>query len=928
MGINVETYQLSKKNGNGNVGSNADLSVLENRIENLENSLLTTSKEFKDDFKTTNNIDLDNTSAIINGDGVYIKFTDDVIEEKFENNLMIDYDRSENIEYDDVNKKLIVGKDSRFHDNAVFVSEEYECKDTCKAILNFDVTNGYTFTSEEVMSCNLASQNSIHYEEIDRYGRLWVLETSTEYSVFDENNTVYLYLTILNSDLTVYRNKKQLINLSEYFKKEIGKDGNFEEFITCVGISFTDENDAIISVYGDKYECGDCYVDLIGFLYDEKDNVLNRVIKIPSLRIINNSGFRTIASKAGKVLKLNNIYYIQFPKCGRGSYNTCNNSCGDAYVGAMIYDGIEDKFKYNLSSYLNEYNYGNGQDKFINSTSQMFIKNGFIYNIGYYNGLYYGGGNGTGKRNGDILRAEGNPTYLLNNSRQVRMYNIPFCIDRIDIYENSNKNTKTAYYSDNNWGAFNGNVLRNFFIRHYIESENLLLLGKDYTRNDKDMTTVVSLGLYSVDIDNINDANKRTLKKQVQVTMKYPTSVIDDDDRFLRDGYSPNVYVFDKMIHIFYLTTHGFKSNGLVHMVLDMELNVVMDTYILYASEEENKDIFEYCVNKINGEILVSFKLKDEDKIRFIKTKRVTTNFNFYYSTNKNLLWKKIDNNEKVVFKENIDSLKTKIEIFGSNSKIIPSINGYSIQVYKSDTNEKIVSELYTKSIPIIQSNGKMIFSPNQFEGDGRIDWYISFNGGDSYSPIAPNTEIQYSFMTAYNCKLRAILSAPNSYLKAPRIYDYTLKTQSSVLYSDMDELRMNLLKTNFKIDSYTFASKNGLYKMSIDTFNNNKGIDNEKSEFTADFISGYVCGKSVQSIPESIDENIKSLLLMVEEESIDDNNYIDYFYSIDGGENFIKIIPGVKVLINNVNTVKKSIVFRALFTGNSRLSSWGWAWE
>ena len=115
---------------------------------------------------------------------------------------------------------------------------------------------------------------------------------------------------------------------------------------------------------------------------------------------------------------------------------------------------------------------------------------------------------------------------------------------------------------------------------------------------------------------------------------------------------------------------------------------------------------------------------------------------------------------------------------------------------------------------------------------------------------------------------------------------------------------------------------------MTIDTFNDTNGINSSQSDFIFDMQHGKVYGKYITSLPEVLDSNVKTFMLITDELKTDSENYINYFFSIDNGETYNKIIPGVKVNISNVNTNAINLTVKAVFTGHAELTSWGWAWE
>ena len=150
------------------------------------------------------------------------------------------------------------------------------------------------------------------------------------------------------------------------------------------------------------------------------------------------------------------------------------------------------------------------------------------------------------------------------------------------------------------------------------------------------------------------------------------------------------------------------------------------------------------------------------------------------------------------------------------------------------------------------------------------------------------------------------------------------------VLHSDLEEVQINLIKTNFKIDTYTNASKNGLLKMTIDTLSSNNNIDATNSDYMYYPLVGRIGGNFARTIPEVIAEGTLTLLLTTDEilDAAKPNSKILYEVSIDGGVTFKSIVPNVKLQVNNTNSVTDTLVMKAIFYDGAQLSAWGWAWD
>ena len=137
--------------------------------------------------------------------------------------------------------------------------------------------------------------------------------------------------------------------------------------------------------------------------------------------------------------------------------------------------------------------------------------------------------------------------------------------------------------------------------------------------------------------------------------------------------------------------------------------------------------------------------------------------------------------------------------------------------------------------------------------------------------------------------------------------------------------IQLDLMKTNFKLDSYTNASRNSLIKMIIDAFNNVTGIDASKSIYTYDSINKLVYGTRVVSIPDTIISSSTTLLLTTDE--ILGTGSINYYASKDNGATWLQIY---KDILNDLSSLgsNTSLIVKAEFTGDAKLNAWAYGWN
>src|SRR5699024_1779834 len=113
------------------------------------------------------------------------------------------------------------------------------------------------------------------------------------------------------------------------------------------------------------------------------------------------------------------------------------------------------------------------------------------------------------------------------------------------------------------------------------------------------------------------------------------------------------------------------------------------------------------------------------------------------------------------------------------------------------------------KSVSTIQNNGRALLTSIQKENNGSIDWFLSTNGGNTWNPINLGEEFSLKATDLSDVRLKAILTNPfEGNDSTPIIESFKLKTHSMVLQSQLEVIEINLMKTNFKIDSHTNATK------------------------------------------------------------------------------------------------------------------------
>lgn len=436
---------------------------------------------------------------------------------------------------------------------------------------------------------------------------------------------------------------------------------------------------------------------------------------------------------------------------------------------------------------------------------------------------------------------------------------------------------------------------------------------------------------FKVDIQKSNSCTLSKIK-EAEILLSACTSVDDNYGFEYADGAN---FILEKgILNIFYSArkTDIDTTQCIKYLAIDEDLTVVTEEEKLYEASV-NKIWYDCC--KFNDCLTVIPKLnvdnnyKTDDtssKSYLVKISQTTPTVQYYYLDNVNRIWTYIPLDSEITFDSQVSEIKIKMIMKSDTYKNSPVIKTLNVQTWNNDGSTSRQSVYYTKQIKNIKSNGKGIITSEQETNDGTIDWFITFDGGKTYTPIEPGDTFTYNNLTDFRIKI--VLSVTDNAKILPIVHNFTLKTSYIALKSDIETIQINIMKTNFKIDTYTNAAKNGLLKMSIDTFASNNFIDSEKSDYIFYSAYGYVGGNYIQTKPEYIDTSSISLLLTIDEILQSSEDKILYYASLDNGTTFIEITPNAKTLITNNNSENSKLILRAVFYGNAKLNAWGWAWD
>lgn len=496
---------------------------------------------------------------------------------------------------------------------------------------------------------------------------------------------------------------------------------------------------------------------------------------------------------------------------------------------------------------------------------------------------------------------------------RLEQFNINDAKDKVDVKEltiTSATNDSIVYTSNSLNGYF---VYDNKFYNFYNNINSKTLIIRRYAMNIS--------------------SDKVEFIKEIEKSITLATTTIYDRSYGTSE---PKFIIKNDELHVFYITRKSDTdlTQCIKYMTFDLNLNQALKETILF---ETSSSKLYYDVVDFNDELTVianynkdnNYTNNDTNSIsQMIKINKVSSRIKFYYLDNVKRIWTNINSGDEVNFESPVSEITIRAIMESDTYNCSPVISNITLESWNNENGVSRQSEYYSNQIEGIQSNGRGILTADYEDNDGIIEWLISYDGGINYTPVNLNEEFNFSHIEAPDFRVKAILSITDNAKKLPIIHSYTIKTNYLVLHSDLEELQINLMKTNFKIDTYSNAAKNGLLKMTVDTLSNTDFIDEKNSKYIYYSSYGYAGGNYLQTKPEEVSKKVQTILLTTDEILEKDEDHILYYASADGGKTFKEIKPYVKTQLKNTNKGKDSIVMKAVFYGEAKLNAWGWAWN
>lgn len=928
-GFNVETYEIFKKKNSTANETNYD--NLSNRVTVLENNLMSINSTFTYDFSNDDYIDFYKSTVTMTSKGI--------IPKQYLKTTFIDFNKDDSyVDYDN-------SSDIKWQDNQILLNSTSVLTGTLRlSSIDVDKAVGMRFdcdyNNKDIISAlspkDILDGNLWFVSEVDNYGRLWVLSCQQ----FDYGTANQINFVIYNKDMSVYKSytlpNKALFSSSDTTVEY--------PVFNSARIKFTDENIAVVVTrtiqdYRDgghvEQNSSSAFTDHVTLL-NEASNY-NRLGSYSGYYVYNTwQVIHTLCGSTPAEIQIGKNCIFVMPgsyKCYMDNNVEYLNNRNRNFIGYEITGSLTDLTNIRLiknvfkSTLPRTSGWEPGASRYT-----VFRNSNVVYNNSFFNTF------GVSK---DIMGSPSCPeTYIGNYINQI--YSLQCGINTNDMNFSCETSTTDMNFvplscTSNDIVTYSHNGFNGIY---YASNGRLYIFG-----NSPVNSKIGLLNCYTVDWNSRKKGSlvvNNVFSKTVQLeTCSFAESEYNAYDSLPNSNSSTfmKIIEYNNQLHLFFMApqSDSIKRLCLKYMSFDYDLNVVIEETIIYTQETDTRKLQDFNVSIFNDELLVLYSVGNRNDFKennsssqlyAVKIGYVTSDIKFYYLDDVKRIWTNINSGDQAIFDGPVSKVYMKAVLESDTYNCSPTIDNMTIQTWNNNNGVSRQSEYYSKRIEEVQDDGKGVLSADYEENDGVIDWFVSYDGGNNYNKINLNEEFIFTHLDAPDFRVKAVMSVTDNAKKLPIIHSYTLKTNSLVLHSDLEEIQINLIKTNFKIDTYTKASKNGLMKMTIDTLSDENFIDQKKSNYTFYNSYGYAGGVLLQTKPEEVSEKVRSILLSVDEICESPNSKIVYSASADGGATFKEIKPNVKTQLTNTNSEKDQIVMKAVFYEGARLNAWGWAWD
>lgn len=901
MALNVETYQHSKKNSGGGNGNGSSQEILD-RLDKLENSQNHLFNEFHENFDRTSYIDEYRTTAIVTTDGVIARQFRKNLKETLDNDLMVDWTNTIDLIIEQGYAKIAYNN----LNSATLVTKYFDTPNMKG--FRFDFVEKHFRVPSAGKPTEITPEANIWFTSgVDNAGRVWVIDSRCDVLL----NANKFYVTIYDKDMAVLIPRKEL----SYDFSDIAKANSL--YLTLNGeITFDEVNNAIFSfaaTYAGRttpigvYDTNSNYIQMALMSVDRNgDNPKNMAQRVFSTSS-NSSYFRGL-----------NIPFMYKPELvgGKLIFQWIRNSYHYVYYanGHNVEWDYANIYSYNIESReLTELKgiggterftrYDNGSNwKLMAICPSVFIndeRNGMLKEFTL--GDYY-----SNSPIGFFLR-EYNYKSSANEVNEVKL----LAYNHADIL---NKTTN---------GYFGGRVNGMYYSK---EKSKMYFFRPDTAADTHTKFTIFVFGL-----DIVTGA------------MTFETSsVIDMKTNATSLYYSlinSNLKVIEVQgdLHLLFLGKDpNTLSNSLKYMCIGSDLQIKIAPTLVHCSNKVNGDVYSYNLHHTGSKLIFIYNETGEVNakvgacVRKATLELENTSISYEYFNELDAKWYAITPNQNIELVNPLNRVKLKANLNSPTGVASPELHQINLQYWSNENESVTKSEFHSKRIPGIENSGRAVLTTNHLVNDGVIRYFVSYDAGNTFVEIIPGQEFNYNVIETPDFRVKIELYVKNGSDLPPKVIDYTITSNHVVMHSDLERVQINLIKTNFKIDTLTKASTNGLNKMVIDTFNDVSLINPDKSDFIHTAATGEVSGNYIQTNPIKTNGIIKYILLTSDEVLSADNPNckVEYFVSADKGTTFTTVTEGVKTKINTQNATDDFIEIRAVMYEGAKISAIGWAWD
>lgn len=378
----------------------------------------------------------------------------------------------------------------------------------------------------------------------------------------------------------------------------------------------------------------------------------------------------------------------------------------------------------------------------------------------------------------------------------------------------------------------------------------------------------------------------------------------------------------------------------LYHLTLDLTTLVVVGSIGEVAMiKTEQNDMYNFqnvSMCTFNDDLYISYLFsdgRDHSDTKVVKVKVHKANLECRLQTNAGHNIKFNSDTQEFLFDEPISKVRFVCYMdnrIGIAHRVDTFIDHIEFTHNGSISNNDIFifeSEL----LPLSMNDGRVRFDVDYDKKDGDLNFYISFDYGASWISYTPGTYQRFKSSKYNKVKFKIEFTKGDSvydeFFMPPFVNAYFMQVDGNVLQNDVTNLQLSLMKTNFKIDSFTNASRNRIDRMIIDVFNDESNINGPKSKYNFDSKLKMVNGEYFFTKEENTIIDVNNILI-TSDEVVGVNDSIDYYVSKDGGLNFTKVHPGMITSIPTQSNCANKLVVKVEFNGSASLSALAWAWN